>query len=137
MAALTKDRNTQVKRRTDTFLLPVAAGITIHAGSMVSVNAAGDAISAADVAATIVAGRAEEKVDNSAGAAGDLSIKVSKGVFRYATSGANPVTKANHLAQVFVLDDQTVVAALGATNDIPAGILYELEDASNVWIAIL
>ena len=73
MTALTADRNTP-RRVNEVFEAPVAAAVKIFAGALVALDASGDAIPGA-VSTTITGfGRAEETVDNTAGAAGDDSI---------------------------------------------------------------
>lgn len=129
MAALTQDRNTP-RREGQFFTIPVEANTKIYAGALVARNAAGNAVPASDTTGLVVLGRAEEPVDNSGGAAGARSLRVSTGVFAYAHSG---LTAADVGKPVFVSDDQTV--ALATTNFIHAGILVAV-DGEGAWIAV-
>jgi hypothetical protein len=128
MAALTADRRTLIKNRTEQISLPVAATTKIYAGSMVAKNAAGDAIPATNTAGLLVVGWADEYVDNTAGAAGDKRIKVGSGVAGFANGGS--VTKAHVETTVMVVDDQTVNPT--ASNSVKAGILKEIDPTDGI-----
>ena len=110
----------------DEIIAGLAAATTIYAGTMVSLNAAGNAIPAADTASTRVVGRAASTVVN-AGSAGDLSIVIERGAFKYNNSAANPVTIASIGLPCFVVDDNSVAVAAGPTNDIKAGIVLRVD----------
>jgi hypothetical protein len=115
------------------YVVGLAASTRIWAGTMVSLNAAGRAIPAADTASTRVIGRAEQSVDNSAGSAGDLSIQVKPGCFKFNNSATQPVTIASIGLVCYVEDDNTVAIAAGPTNDIKAGIVVRV-DADGVFV---
>jgi len=115
------------------YVVGLAANTRIFAGTIVALNAAGNAIPAADTASTRVIGRAEETVDNIGGLAGDRSIVVKPGCFKYNNSPANPVTIASIGLPCFILDDNTVAVAAGPTNDIRAGIVVRV-DADGVYV---
>lgn len=115
------------------YYVPLAAGVTIWAGTMVALNAAGNAIPAADTAATRVIGRAEQTGNNTGGAAGDVSIVVKPGCFKYNNDATNPVTIASVGLACFVRDDNTVAVAAGPANDIKAGIVIRVE-ADGVFV---
>jgi len=136
MAPLAKDRNTRSRgEKTRKVVLPVAAATKIFCGAGVCVNAAGYAVPASDTAALITWGRAEAQVDNTLGAAGDLYIEVSKGVFAFDASG---LAQANIGDPVTWVDDHTVGLAAATTNDIAAGTLEEIDPVSaEAWITIL
>ena len=135
MAALTKDRNTPMRgEKTRKIVLKMAGTTKIYAGAGVCANATGFAVPAADTAGLVTMGRAEAQVDNSAGADGDLEIEVSRAVFLFNHTG---MTQANVGRSVVWLDDNTVGLASAATNDIPAGILDELDAGGGAWVEIL
>ena len=69
MPALTKDRNTQMKDA-ELIAVPVAAGAVIYGGAMVVANATGFAAPASTALNLTYLGRAEESVNNAAGANG-------------------------------------------------------------------
>lgn len=120
-------RRTGVDRRA-----PMAASTTIYAGSLVCLNAAGNAIPGA-VAATLKAqGRAMATVVNS-GAAGAASVDIEAGIFRWANDGTDPVTRAHIGSPCYVLDDQTVSSSHDTNARSEAGIVFDV-DASGVWV---
>lgn len=130
-AALTIDRITQKKER-GVKSYPVAAS-KIYAGSLVAINSAGYAVPASDTASLKVVGVALEQVDNSAGAAGDKSIKVEAPIV--ARFNATSITQAMVGQVVYVVDDNTFDDALG-TNGIKAGRLVEFISTTEGWIEI-
>jgi hypothetical protein len=135
MAPLAKDRNTRTRgEKTRKVVVPLAATTKIYAGAGVCINAAGFAVPAGDTAGLITWGRAESQVDN-AGAAGDLYIEVSRGVFAFDASG---LAQADIGSPVTWVDDHTVGLAAATTNDIVAGVLEEIDPVSaEAWVAIL
>ncbi|HCF3995332.1 TPA: hypothetical protein NID78_006635, partial [Pseudomonas aeruginosa] len=85
--ALTKDRNTP-RRDGMQFNDPVAANAKIFAGSLVCLDASGNAVPGA-LSTTIAArGIAQEQVDNTGGAAGAKRIETRRGVFQLANSAS-------------------------------------------------
>lgn len=133
MAALAKDRNT-ASRIGDFLAYPVAASTKLYKGGMVSLNASGYAIPAADTASTIVIGVADEYVDNSAGANGAKWVRVVSGrAFKFAASS---ITQAMVGTTMCVVDDQTFDDAAGPTNDIACGRLVEYISATEGWVYI-
>jgi predicted RecA/RadA family phage recombinase len=113
--------------------LPLAAATIIYAGTLVAVNTAGNAVPASDTTLLVVVGRAEQTVDNSAGAAGDLSINVEKGVFRYPNSATNAVDPDDKGKWAYVEDDQTVAET--SAHKVKAGRVIDV-DADGVWIDV-
>lgn len=134
MAALTQDRMTP-SREGSWFGHPVAAAKIIYAGSMVALDASGNAVPASDTAGLTVIGRAEERADNSSGSAADVTVPVTSGVFGFAASAGNAPTKANIGDQVYVEDDQTVSTDAG-TNSVVAGVLVAV-DTDYCWVHLL
>ena len=131
MAALAKDRNTPV-RPGDIISVPVKAATKIYAGSLVVADG-GYAKPAAKAASLIALGRAEEAVDNSSGANADVSVRVRRGVFRWATiaAAAGKVTVAEIGKDVYIADDQTVDKRDTGTSK--AGKCIEV-DSDGVWV---
>lgn len=129
--ALTSDRNTPM-RGIGLLALAVAAGTRIYAGSLVVVDANGFAIPGKVGTGLGYAGRAEESVDNTGGAAGAVRVPVRRGeAFKWANDGT--ITQAQLFKTAYVVDDQTV----GATDDTgkrsAAGRITGI-DADGVWI---
>lgn len=131
MTALTADRNTaELIGEIDEY--PVLAETVIYAGSIVVLDSSGWAKPAATATGLICAGRAEHRVDNSAGANGDRTVRVRRGVFRYANSAdADEITKAEIGDTCYLVDDQTV--AKTATGRSPAGLVVSV-DANGVGV---
>jgi hypothetical protein len=111
--------------------LKMAAGAKIFAGTIVAINAGGFAVAGSDTAGLVGIGRAEETVDNTTGANGDLSINVRRGVFRWANSTDNPLTQAALGTIVFVEDDNTV--AVSTDHAVKAGTVIRI-DAEGYWV---
>jgi hypothetical protein len=111
---------------------PVAAATKLFGGTLGAVNAAGEAVPAADTAGLKVVGRVESEVDNSAGVAGALTVDLKRGVFKLANSATDAVTAAEKQQIVYVEDDQTVCKT-GGTNKIVAGVAVAVE-ADGVWV---
>lgn len=113
---------------------PVAATTTIYQGDAVMLSS-GYAVPGADTASAIFVGVAAAKVDNSAGAAGDLNVEVyDEGNFPFVASSA---AVATWLGQMVYLNDDASVALAGTTsNDVLCGKVTEVESASRVWVRI-
>lgn len=127
MAALAADRNTPRTDR-DLKVLGVAAAVKIFAGSIACRNAAGYAVKGATALGLRGVGRAEEQVDNSAGAAGDKTVRIRAGVFRFANSAAGDAIADGDIGKVcYVVDDQTVAKTSGSGTRSPAGIVTEVD----------
>ena len=110
---------------------PVAASTTLYAGAIAAVNSSGYIVPAADTAGLRVLGRIEPQpnlsaIDNSAGAAGDLSVTLKRGIFQLANDATYPVTAAYLGKPVFVKDDFTV--AVASTNNVVAGVFVGFLD---------
>lgn len=111
---------------------PVAAATKIFAGTIVALDALGNANPGADAAGLKVRGIAQEDVDNSAGSAGDLRVLVKPGVFKMNNSGTHALTEAHVGLKCFVEDDNTVSSDKG-TNSIIAGTVLQVE-SDGVWV---
>lgn len=134
MAALTSDRNTEYSLG-DLLSVPVAASTRIFAGSLVCVNTAGYAVPAADTAGLKFVGVATAQADNRNGSDGDLSVVVRRrGRYKYDYNGA--LVQAGLGASVYAVDDQTVDAANGVSNDILVGSVARIVDSGECWVDI-
>jgi phage I-like protein len=126
-APATADRNT-VERPGRSFSLTVKDAEVIYAGTMVSRDSSGEALNAGDTASTVVMGIAAEKVDNTDDGE---SVTILRGVFRMVNGDTFTVADIGEFG--YVADNQTIVKAATATNDIIAGLVVDV-DASGVWI---
>lgn len=119
MTALTKNTPRTRVGEGQRFRDPVAAATRIFAGSMVALNAAGNAIRAIPTAVR-VRGVALEEADNTSGAIGDQTVDIERGrAFLFSNDATNAVTRAHIGASVYVVDDNTVGSL--ATGTIVAG----------------
>lgn len=133
MTALTKGRTTP-QRAGDINDGPVAAAQLIYAGAIVMRNAAGFLVKGATATGLIGVGRAEELVDNSAGADGDAVLRVRPGIFAYANSAAGDLLTAADIGKAcFAVDDQTVAKTDGTGTRSKAGTITRV-DADGVWV---
>lgn len=130
---LTKDRNTPHKAA-DVLLVPVAAGVVIHAGSQVVANADGFAAPGSTAATLTYLGRAEDFVDNTGGADGAKSVVVRRGVaFKWDNLAADAVTQAQLGHTVYIVDDETVAKTDAAGTRSAAGKVVQI-DPDGVWV---
>ncbi len=133
--ALTKDRNT--KRRDGVqHNDPVAAATEIFAGSLVCLDASGNAVPGSTSTTLTARGRAEEAVDNSAGAAGDLTVETRRGEFHFKNSAAaDEITRAEIGDSCYIVDDETVAKTDGTSTRSVAGVIRDV-DTAGVWVEI-
>lgn len=133
MTALTQSRYTRHREGTVT-AHKVKAATQIFKGSLVCADTTGFAVPGSDTAGQIFLGVAIEDADNTAGANGDVSVRVmARGVFSFAKGGS--VTQSNLGGPLYIVDDQTVAVAAAVGNDIQAGRL-EGFDGADVWLRI-
>jgi len=134
MVALTKDRNTELMDG-DLIPVPMAASVQVFAGSLVAANATGFATPGATATTLTALGRAEEMVDNSAGADGDKTILVRRNkAFKFAND-ADAVVQADIGKTVYIVDDQTVAKTDGTGTRSAAGKCVGVE-SDGVWVEI-
>lgn len=122
MAALTNSRNTpELADGGRTLVFPVEANTTVYLGSMVALNANGNATPAASIPGLRILGRADmvsnglpgQDAANNPGAAGAISIVARRGVFMYAVNDAS--IAAAQVGQIaFAVDDNSVSASDGS-----------------------
>lgn len=115
--------------------VPVAAATLVEFGHMAARDAAGNLVMASDTAGLTVCGMVHETADNSAGAAGDVSTTVRRGVACwFANDATNPVTLADLENDCYVKTSASVCVAAGATNNIVAGRALELDPVYGVKV---
>lgn len=135
MTALSADRQTR-ERAGDQLELDVAASTTIFAGSLVALNSSGYAVPGSESASLQAIGRAEEYVDNSDGDAGDLTVKVKRGVFRFGNSAGGDAIAVDDIGKLcYMVDDQTVGLTSNSYARSPAGRVVDV-DSSGVWVRV-
>ena len=122
MSALTADRNTPRYQGED-YNGTVAAAQLIFAGALVMRNAAGFLLKGQTATGLVGVGRAEARIDNSAGGAGDAFLDYRPGTYRFANSAAaDEITIAEIGDLCWAVDDQTVAKTDGTGTRSPAGI---------------
>ena len=130
--ALAADRNTP-RAEGDVKSLQMSASL-IYAGSIVCRNATGYATKGAVSTTLIGVGRAEERVDNSGGSAGDKRINVRPGIFRFGNSASGDlITIADIGKPAYVVDDQTVAKTSGSSTRSIAGFIHGVDEVG-VWV---
>lgn len=132
MTALVADRST-LQKPGEVLVLPMAAAVKIYAGSLVAIDAAGNAQPGATATGLKVVGRAEEQVDNSSGAAGGQKVTIRRGVFKFENDPSDPVTVAALLEDCYIVDDQMVAATNGSSTRSRAGQVIQI-DSDGVWV---
>lgn len=133
MTALTADRYTDERDGRD-LGLPAAAAKKFYAGALVMRDASGNATPGAAATGCLGAGRCEEAVDNSAGSAGDKTVRIRAGTFRWANSTAgDAIARADIGADCYIVDDQTVAKTNGTNTRSVAGKVFDV-DALGVWV---
>lgn len=130
MSAATAEINTPERPGIATSY-PVAAATILFAGILAALDSSGNLVPASDAAGLRAAGRVEYTVDNSAGAAGDLSADVKEGVFKFNNSATVAVDPDDKGKLCFVEDDNTVAET--STHKVKAGRVVDVE-SDGVWV---
>lgn len=131
---LTADRNT-LQADGQLIALPVAAGAKIFAGALVVANATGYVAPGSTATTLTYLGRAEEYVDNTAGADGAVTVRVRRGkAFYWKNSAGDAVTQASLGKPCYIVDDETVSKTnAGGNTQSLAGTVIGV-DAGGVWV---
>ena len=132
MAALTAARSTK-ERVGEIFGLPIKANTTCYQGGLAVVDA-GYAAPGRAATGLVAVGRFEETA--SAVAAGDNSVRVKRGVFKFGNSSAgDAIAQANVGADCYIVDDQTVALTNGSNTRSRAGQIVAV-DSDGVWVQV-
>jgi len=133
MSATTTAR--EAKRKDGQLIAYPMAAVKIPKGALVNINSSGYATNASDATGETFAGVAYETIDNSAGNAGDLSIRVeTTGTFVFVDGGGNGA-QTDVGVGFNIVDNQTVTDA-ATTYSLKAGIAVESISATSVRIRI-
>ena len=134
MPALTQDRNT-LRRDGTQIEPPLAANARIFGGSLVAINAAVLAVPGSTALGLKGAGVAEQRADNTGGAAGAIRVRLNRQPHAFGNStAADAITLADIGADCYIVDDQTVAKTDGAGTRSRAGRVYDV-DAEGVWVS--
>ena len=134
MTALAEDRNTPAWGDSNRRVGDVAASTLIYAGAIVMRDASGNLTEGATATGLTGVGVAVERVDNSAGSAGDLTVEYQECTARFVNSAAaDEITKADIGNLCYAVDDQTVAKTDGSSTRSKAGTIAGV-DAQGVWV---
>jgi hypothetical protein len=134
MMALAADRSTP-RRDSDIHHYGVKASTKVWAGALTVLNA-GYAAGGTAATGLVAVGRAEHFADNSAGANGDIKVRVRSGVFQFANSASADLIAVTEIGKdCYIVDDQTVAKTDGSATRSIAGKVQDV-DAQGVWVAI-
>lgn len=125
----TNDRKLMRKAPGSGFGFPVLAGVIIFGRTYVGLTAAGFAVPIHHGSAVKFAGLSEERIDNSDGLDGDMTVETERGVWNDAVAGA---AIANIGDTVYAADDNTLQLT-NAGGELPVGTI-KMIDADGVWI---
>ncbi|MBL4801995.1 MAG: hypothetical protein JKY45_08875 [Emcibacter sp.] len=131
MTALAKARNTPARAGRN-LGIGVKAATVIWLGAMVALDG-GFAAPGRTAVGLKGLGRAKGTVDNSAGANGDLTVEIDRGVYLFDNAGADLITNADIGNDAYMVDDQTVARTNGGSTRSVAGKVHEVT-SSGVWI---
>jgi len=131
MANLQAGRDTRAKEIFISVDYPVKAATHIYDGALVGL-VGGYAAPAVDGAGNYVVGVADFEIDNTAGANGDLHIRVRRGVFHLDTAN---IVQADCGKPCYPTDDHTVSHTAGANNTL-AGEILSLDVEGGVWVKV-
>lgn len=135
MTALNADRNTP-SRDGELLTLDVAASTKIFAGSIVMIDSSGNANDGDTATGCFGIGRAEEQVDNSSGSAGDKTVTVRCGIFRFGNSSSGDAIARDDIGKpCYIVDDQTVALTNGGATRSVAGRVVDV-DSAGVWVRL-
>lgn len=113
---------------------PVAANKKLLAGTLACLDASGNLTPGAAATGLIARGRVRATVDNSSGAAGDLSCETEPGTFRWENSGSSDaITRAEIGDDCYIVDNQTVAKTDGSGTRSKAGRIADV-DSLGVWV---
>lgn len=114
--------------------MPLAA-VKCLAGTIAARNATGFATPGATATTLRGIGIFRSTVDNSGGAAGDLTVDVERGVWGpFANSASGDlIARADIGNDCYIVDNQTVAKTDGSTTRSIAGKVFDV-DADGVWV---
>jgi hypothetical protein len=132
MSALSAERP-YVEREGVDYVIPAAAAKTFYKGAILALSATGYGTPAATATGLSGLGVVTETVDNSTGAAGAVSVKYRRGVFRFNNDGTAAVTATHINGNAYAVDDNTVASTDGSSTRSAVGKIVDV-DAQGVWV---
>jgi hypothetical protein len=129
------DRNTPA-RTVKNLRLPVKGGELIYAGALVMMDTSAYALAGATATAKRGVGIAKQRVDNSNGGDGDLTVEIERGCFRFDNStSTDAITQADIGSTCYIVDDHTVAKTDGGGTRSSAGQIRDVDD-QGVWVEL-
>lgn len=128
--ARTTDRHT-FSRDGKGYEYPMAADKEIFGGSLVVLDASGNAEPGTTATGKIAVGKCAAYKDNTDGSAADVNVRVEPGIHQWVNSTGDPLTKTSIGDTVYVEDDETVCATSSGKSS--AGIMVDI-DSAGVWV---
>lgn len=126
--ALATNRNTP-EITGDIFRFAVAAGVRCFAGGIAVIGADGLVKPAVTATGLRAVGCFEAEADNRLGDAGDISVDVRRGTFRFDNAaGADEITIASIGDHCYLVDDHTVARTSGSSTRSVAGKVVHLDE---------
>lgn len=131
MTALTQDAQ-RVEKEGRVQVMPVAVA-KVYKNAILMRNPAGYVLPAASLSGAVMAGVSYEAIDNTAGNAGDVSVRLeTERAFEFDGAG---FTQADLLKEVYAADDNTVQIAAG-TDLVKVGKIIEVISATKVLVKL-
>ncbi|MDO9016671.1 MAG: hypothetical protein Q8S73_43005 [Deltaproteobacteria bacterium] len=122
------------------FRLPVAAATLLYSGALIMGNALGYAANAVEGAGNgdlVVHGIACRRVDNSAGAAGDLSVDVERTIADFTNgTGTNAITIADVGRMAYAIDNQTLSRHNGGNTRPCVGRIHSITATGRIMVEV-
>lgn len=113
--------------------VPVEEDAVIYKGSMVALNAAGYAVPVTESTALNSAGMAEESVDNTGGADGDVRVTIRYGCFKWTNGDAtDAIVRADIGNNAYGVDNSTVSDV--STSRSIVGTIVDIDDDGGIWV---
>lgn len=130
MTALAADRNTHSRSGVD-YSFPCAAAKQFYKGQIVVLDSSGNAEPGTTATGKLCVGVSRENFLSTTAAA--ENVKVRSGIYKFANSSGDAVTKTEVGKVVYIEDDQTVCKT--ATSKSVAGYCVQL-DSDGVWVIL-
>jgi len=132
--ALTTDRMTA--KRDGCFVPhPVAANKTIYAGALVVLNASGYAEPGKTATGLTAVGKAGKQADNYTATDGKVLVLVERGIFLYANTAADAITRTEIGKSCYIINDYSVAKTNGTGTRSIAGKVIDVTN-EGVWVEL-
>lgn len=110
--------------------LPVAAATKIPYGTLCCFDSAGNIVNGADTSGYTYAGQSDQNIDNSTGAAGDLTVQIIPPTVDQNQYLQIPCTSPDQTWEnklVYLKDNQSVALSASVTNHVVVGRVFSVD----------